>query len=377
MGQVTTPTQSPISKRLLAAFLLSFLALAALATRALGDNPETIALALSILGLAFLVIQHLVMQKYLLVKSRADEEVINRQNLKNQQLDDHLYALEDELSRSKDVLVQTEKMASLGAMSAGVAHEINNPVGFMMSNMCTLKEYLFFLDQLTKQLLGLKERLNKHEQINHEDTLKEIEATLKIEDLDFVLGDANTLIDESLTGGARIKEITNSMKGYVRDSTEEQVVLVNDMIEQTLNIVWNQIKYNCTLDKQLGKCDQVKLSPSAFNQVLLNIMINASHAMEDIAGTLTLITYQESNMVITKIKDTGTGIAPENLSKIFDPFFTTKPVGQGTGLGMSISYDIIKGFGGTIDVDSTVGEGTCFTISLPTHNSDEEQISDT
>ena len=276
-----------------------------------------------------------------------------------------LKAIESELNQKRDALISTEKMASLGQMSAGVAHEINNPVGFMMSNLCTLKEYVFFLDQLTKQLLDLMGSLSKSEKLNHEEILVSIEKTLKIEDLDFVLSDANNLIDESITGGTRIKEITNSMKGYVRETTEESVVLVNDLIEQTLNIVWNQIKYNCTLDKQLHTCDQVKLSPSAFNQVLLNIMVNASHAMDGKAGTLRITTYNDNNMVITEIADTGCGISEENLTKIFDPFFTTKPVGQGTGLGMSISYEIIKGFGGDIQVSSEVDVGTTFRISLP------------
>ncbi|WP_082878461.1 MULTISPECIES: sensor histidine kinase [unclassified Oleiphilus] len=282
-----------------------------------------------------------------------------------------LKAIESELSQKRDALILTEKMASLGQMSAGIAHEINNPVGFMMSNLCTLKEYIFFLDQLTKQLLDLMGSLSKSEKLNHEEILVSIEKTLKIEDLDFVLSDANSLVDESITGGTRIKEITNSMKGYVRETTEESVVLVNDLIEQTLNIVWNQIKYSCTLEKQLNHCDQVKLSPSAFNQVLLNIMVNASHAMDGKAGTLRITTFNDNNMVITEIADSGCGISKGNIKKIFDPFFTTKPVGQGTGLGMSISYEIIKGFGGKIDVSSEVDVGTTFRISLPKYVSED------
>ena len=278
---------------------------------------------------------------------------------------DQLRAIEDDLVQSKQSLVQTEKMASLGQLAAGVAHEINNPVGFMMSNMCTLKEYIYFVDQLCKQLLELLSGLTKQEKLNHEDIIKKIESTLKIEDLDFVLSDSNALIDESLKGGTRIKEITNSMKGFVRESQEEQEVSVNDLIEETLNIVWNQIKYSCTLEKHLNSEALVKLVPNSFNQVLLNIMVNASHAMDGLNGVLTIRTYESEDSVFIEISDTGTGIEKEHLNKIFDPFFTTKPVGQGTGLGMSISYEIVTAAGGNIEVSSEVGKGTCFKIRLP------------
>lgn len=278
---------------------------------------------------------------------------------------EQLRAIELDLVQSKESLIQTEKMASLGQLSAGVAHEINNPVGFMMSNMCTLKEYVFFLDQLCKQLLELMPLLSKQEKLKHEDLIRKIESTLKLEDLDFVLADANALIDESLSGGTRIKEITNSMKGYVRESQEEQDVLVNDLIEQTLNIVWNQIKYNCTLKKDLNSKSLVKLVPNSFNQVLLNILVNASHAMDGLNGVLTIRTYESGPSVFIEISDTGAGIEKHNLNKIFDPFFTTKPVGQGTGLGMSISYEIVAAAGGNIEVSSEVGKGTSFKICLP------------
>jgi signal transduction histidine kinase len=256
-------------------------------------------------------------------------------------------------------------MASLGQLSAGVAHEINNPIGFMMSNMCTLKEYVFFLDQLTKQSLELLSSLSKQEKLRHEEIIEKIQNTLKIEDLDFVLSDANNLIDESLSGGTRIKEITNSMKGYVRDSQEEKDVFVKELIEQTLSIAWNQIKYNCTVEKQFDSNAPVKLVPSSFNQVLLNIMVNASHAMEGMEGKLIIHTYDKDDSVFIDITDTGCGIEEENLNRIFEPFFTTKPVGQGTGLGMSISYEIVTSAGGAIDVQSEVGKGTTFTIRLP------------
>lgn len=273
--------------------------------------------------------------------------------------------MEDNLLQTKESLAQTEKMASLGQLSAGVAHEINNPVGFMMSNMCTLKEYTYFLDQLCKHLLELMSGLTKQEKLKHEEVIEKIENTLKIEDLDFVLSDANALIDESLTGCTRIKGITNSLKGFVRESQDEQELLVNDLIEETLNIVWNQIKYSCTLEKHLNSQALVKLVPSSFNQVLLNIMVNASHAMEGLNGVLTVRTYDIEDSVQIEIADTGVGIEKRNLNKIFEPFFTTKPVGQGTGLGMSISYEIVTAAGGTITVSSEVGEGTCFKIRLP------------
>jgi two-component system, NtrC family, sensor kinase len=323
-----------------------------------------------VLGVAPLSVLVILLAYHLPLKASAVNEKQLRSTVDILQSEVHeltqqLSATEDDLSQRKESLIQTEKLASLGQLAAGVAHEINNPVGFMMSNMCTLKEYIYFLDQLCKHLLELLSGLSKQEKLNHEDVIRKIESTLKIEDLEFVLSDANALIDESLSGGSRIKEITNSMNGFVKQSHEEKEVSVNDLIENTLNIVWNQIKYSCTIEKHLNSEMLVKIVPNAFDQVLLNILVNASHAMDGLNGVLTIRTYESEDSVFIEIADTGTGIEKENLKKIFDPFYTTKPVGQGTGLGMSISYEIVTAAGGSIEVNSELGKGTCFKIRLP------------
>jgi two-component system NtrC family sensor kinase len=281
--------------------------------------------------------------------------------------------LKERLENNKQTLVHAEKMASLGQLAAGVAHEINNPVGFVMSNLCTFKEYIFFLDRLSKQLLELLGSLNKAEKSNHEKLILDIETTLKIEDLDYIISDSNSLIEESLNGGVRIKEIVSGLKGYAHTSDQTEDTDVNELIEQTLHIVWNQIKYNCTLEKDLTPIPSLRLAPGAFNQVLLNLLMNASHAMEGSAGTLTVRSFMKEDDAVIEISDTGCGIAEENLKKIFDPFFTTKAVGEGTGLGMSICYDIVTGYGGKIEVVSELEKGTKFSIFMPTKPSNDEE----
>ena len=345
---------------------LAFAVLTALAFKLFSSDlgVELLGVVL-VVGCIAVAINYVFLTRFYRTEYQLLDDALAQEQLKNKKLEQQASRLSQDLVKSQDSLIHSEKMASLGQLSAGVAHEINNPVGFMMSNMCTLKEYMFFLDCLTKQLLELKHSLSGQEKQNHLELVDKIDGTLKLEDLRFVLEDADSLITESIDGGSRIKSITNSMKGYAHESEDEQAVDINKLIEETLTIAWNQIKYSCELEKSLEAQRPVLLAPGAFNQVLLNIMMNASHAMEDSQGLLKVSSYDTGTTVNIEIADTGCGIAEENLKKIFDPFFTTKPVGQGTGLGMSISYDIVKRFQGEIKVKSELGRGTCFTISLP------------
>ncbi|MEA2101878.1 MAG: ATP-binding protein [Thermodesulfobacteriota bacterium] len=267
-------------------------------------------------------------------------------------------ALHD-LKATQSRLVQSEKMASLGQLAAGVAHEINNPTGFIISNLGTLKKYtnrlMEFIDIQEKDHGPLDAKKDS-------DYIKEKRKALKI---DYIKDDIQDLIAESLDGAKRVKEIVQNLKGFSRmDEVDYQPVDINECIETTLNIIWNEVKYKSTVIKDYGDIPVIKGYPRQLNQVFMNIIINAVHSI-DKKGEIRIRTVQSGEWIKVTITDTGCGIPEDNLHRLFDPFFTTKEVGKGTGLGLSISYDIIKKHGGDITVQSEPEKGTIFTVSLP------------
>lgn len=288
---------------------------------------------------------------------RTAEKELQEKNLK----------LENALKEVKETqlhLVQSEKMASLGQLAAGVAHEINNPVGFVTSNLGTMRDY----SQLLKTLLAHYEKLanliaGKDASIDAE--LESIQKLAKDQDLAFVLEDLDKLLEESLDGTERVKEIVQGLKSFARvDEAQVKEANVNDCIESTLKLVWNELKYKCQINKKLGTVPSIRCYPGQLNQVFMNLLVNGAQAIPD-RGEITIETLATNQDVLVKISDTGVGIAPENIAKLFNPFFTTKAVGKGTGLGLSISYGIVKKHGGNIEVESVSGKGTTFTVRLP------------
>lgn len=291
-------------------------------------------------------------------KEKAFEEV-NNLNAQLGKANQELEEAYGQLKNSQVQVLQQEKMASIGQLAAGVAHEINNPMGFITSNLGTLKKYICkFEDFITRQSKVIEEN------VSVENTV-ELDAEKKKLKIDYLLEDSRDLLDESLDGADRVKTIVQNLKSFSRiDSDTAQDVDINECIESTINIAWNELKYKVDLVKDYGSLPMLHCHPQKLNQVFLNILVNAAQAVEQ-QGTVTVKSWHENNSIFISIQDTGTGILPENLTRIFEPFFTTKEVGKGTGLGMSISYDIIKAHGGDIRVESTVGEGTIFTIELP------------
>lgn len=273
------------------------------------------------------------------------------------------------LKRNQDTLVHAEKMAGLGQVTAGVAHEINNPIGFIMNNLSMLEEYHLFLKRLVKQLMTLKNDLSEEEQLKQQTILNDLAKTLREEDLEFVLNDLDCITSESIKGTVRVKDIILGLKGYAYSGEKMSLVDINECVESTLNMVWNELKYNCKVEKDLKPLTQLECIGGQINQVLMNLFINASHAMPKTGGELKIQTYQMKDEIRIIVSDNGSGIKEENLKHIFEPFFTTKPVGEGTGLGMSICYDIIKNHGGNIQVESEEGVGTSFMITLPISHS--------
>ena len=261
-------------------------------------------------------------------------------------------------------LVQAEKMASLGQLSAGIAHEINNPLAFVSSNVNRLKEYFQDTKELLQKWQSLKPFISDQNDIRA--NINEIEEFTKEIDLEFILEDFDKMMASIKEGTLRIKNIVEGMRGFARISNSSSTEAdINKAIDDTLTIVWNEIKYKASIEKEYGEIPSVECNIGEIKQVLVNLLVNASHAIED-KGIIKIKTYSYKESVYVKIQDSGSGILEENIKKIFDPFFTTKPVGKGTGLGLWISSSIIEKHGGTISVESEIGKGSTFTIKLPT-----------
>ncbi len=252
-----------------------------------------------------------------------------------------------EYHRSREQLVQADKLAAIGTLAAGVAHEINNPIGFISSNLNTMKKYL---NKIKRFIEELEEGADKDDK----------EIILEI------LEDFGDAIDESIEGATRVKDIVADLKSFSRvDKAEKEYANINEGIESTLNIVWNELKYHCKVEKEFGDIPDIYCIPNQLNQVFMNLLVNAAHATKGKSGLITIKTWCDEKNVYASFKDNGVGIPQENLKKIFEPFFTTKDVGKGTGLGLSLAYDIIKKHDGSIEVKSEVGKGTEFIITLP------------
>ncbi len=269
------------------------------------------------------------------------------------------------LKQTQAQILQQEKMASIGQLAAGVAHEINNPMGFITSNLGTLARYqqkLFAYQQQLEDWLYVAGDAELQQQV------KERRKKLKI---DYLREDIDDLLAESKEGAERVREIVQNLKGFSRvDQAEYAEVDLNECLDKTLSIANNEIKYKAQVEKDYGELPPVSCYPQQLNQVFLNLLVNAAQAIEE-KGTICIATRRAGEKVQIDITDNGAGIPAENLEKIFEPFFTTKEVGKGTGLVMSISFEIIQKHGGDIVVASEVGKGTTFTITLPIHGEGE------
>ncbi|MCC8552380.1 ATP-binding protein [Xanthomonas hortorum] len=268
------------------------------------------------------------------------------------------------LNGAQDKLLQSEKMASIGQLAAGVAHEINNPIGYVHSNLGSLQEYL-------RSLFTLIEAYERALQAPDPKALiPEIDEIRNRADIDFISRDLPQLMAESREGIERVTRIVRDLKDFSYSDRSEswKMVDLHAGLESTINIIWNELKYKVTLERNYAELPLVECLPSELNQVYMNMLLNAGQAIVE-RGTITVTTGRESTdgteQVWIQFQDTGAGIAPDLMQRIFDPFFTTKPVGSGTGLGLSISYGIINKHHGRIDVESTPGQGASFRIVLP------------
>ena len=269
----------------------------------------------------------------------------------------------DELKQSESQLVQSEKMASIGVLASGVAHEINNPIGFIKSNLSMLRDY--FVDIEKYYHTSLLNLTNETQRAIQQDLAKK-------HDIEFFLKDIPPLLESSIGGVERVTEIVQSLKTFARiDLPDKSIVDINEGLNATLNMVWNELKFNCKIHVDLKPLPRIFAYPGKLNQVFMNLLINAGQSIDD-KGNIYVRTYVKNNDIVVEVKDTGCGINPEHLSQIFSPFYTTKAIGEGTGLGLSISHQIIEQHDGRLDVVSTLGEGSCFSLYLPIRSNETE-----
>ncbi len=298
-------------------------------------------------------------------KAALEEDVRRRQasEAELRRRNEELQQLNARLQETQAQLLQSEKMASIGQLAAGVAHEINNPIGFVQSNLGTLERYL---DDLGRVIAALD---TAAAQLPAEHPAARAVARAKQEsDFDFLQEDLPALVQQSKDGVDRVRKIVADLKDFSRadNSQEWQLADLHRGIESTLNIVTNEIKYRARVSCEFGALPAVECLPSQLNQVFLNLLVNAAQAIPDgRQGSIVVRSGADAERVWVEVEDDGKGIAPEALGRIFDPFYTTKPVGQGTGLGLSLSYGIVQAHGGRIEVRSSPNAGSCFRVVLP------------
>jgi len=289
-----------------------------------------------------------------------DVSLRNARQIELQQRHDELHAAHRRLAGAQEQLLQSEKMASIGLLAAGVAHEINNPIGYVHSNLGTLQEYigaLFALIECHESALQSGDPVSRRG-----DVLAKRERL----DIDFIFGDLPKLMAESREGIERVTKIVQDLKefSYVGRGEEMRPSDLHKGLESTLNIVWNDLKYKVRVEKHYGDLPLVECHLSEINQVLMSLLINAGQSIET-RGSIDIATGAENGEAWISLTDTGCGIAPEVLQRIFEPFFTTKPIGRGTGLGLAIAYSIVTKHHGRIEVSSQPGIGSTFRVVLP------------
>jgi two-component system NtrC family sensor kinase len=277
-----------------------------------------------------------------------------------------LTEVNERLSSVQQQLVQSDKLASIGQLAAGVAHEINNPIGYVFSNFGTLETYL------TKLMVMLDVYEQAEELLSAGPVRDNFKVVRERIELDYLKEDIPVMMRESMEGIVRVRQIVQDLKDFSRadNQMEWQWINLHRGIDSTLNIVSNEVKYKADVVRDYGDLPDIECLPSQLNQVIMNLIVNAAQAIGPVRGTITIRTRCSDGpdpSVWIEISDTGSGMSAETRARIFDPFFTTKAIGKGTGLGLSMAYGIIQKHHGQITVDSTIGSGSTFRITLPIH----------
>ena len=284
--------------------------------------------------------------------------------LRLETLDEAVTERTRELEQAQKQLLQAEKMASVGQLAAGVAHEINNPIGYIASNLNTLTDYVSDLTQVLQAFVAWQESADAGAE-DAEARRAAAAALAKKVDLDFLLEDLESLVCESTEGTDRVRKIVSDLRDFSHaDTPDIKAEDLNQLIEKTLSVAQNEVKYKADVVTAFGEIPPLPCFGGKLSQVVLNLVVNAAQAIEE-HGVITVRTGVEEGKAWISVADTGRGMPPEVMSKVFDPFFTTKDVGKGTGLGLNLAYNIIQSHNGSIGVESEVGRGTTFRIELP------------
>jgi len=290
----------------------------------------------------------------------------------NAELEDMNKNLQQKVKEQTALLIQSEKMSSLGVLAAGVAHEINNPISFVHGNLDAIRKYSASIKKLLQKYSSLEESVRQGKKPELQSALSEIRDFRERHKIDFILEDIVSLADESLEGTQRVGDIVKELRGFshVNDAAPQSTD-VNETIEKALNMISGKLNPKTEIVKAYGELPPVTCYTQKLGQVFINILMNAAQAVGD-NGVINIATRQlisakerEPSKVEIRITDNGHGIPGREIPKVFDPFFTTKPVGEGTGLGLSISYDIVKSHGGEMLIDSPENEGTTVRVVLP------------
>jgi two-component system, NtrC family, sensor kinase len=261
-------------------------------------------------------------------------------------------------------MLQGQKLQAIGQLSAGIAHEINNPVGYILSNLNTMGEYCQDLRRLLKAAESAAQAREKGG--DPSESLQEYRRIAEDIHAEHVLSDLGDVVSDCKLGGEKIRDIVRSLREFSHvDEGELKPTDLNKCLDDALRICWNELKYKAEVVKDYQPdLPRVPGYPQRLGQVFMNLLVNAGQAIEK-RGQIFLSTKVDGDQVVVRVKDTGHGISQEHLSKLFEPFFTTKEVGTGTGLGLHVAYKIVTAHRGRIEIQSTVGQGTEFTVRLP------------
>jgi PAS domain S-box-containing protein len=284
-----------------------------------------------------------------------------------------------EIKQLQRQVLQTEKMASIGQLAAGVAHEINNPMGFIHANLCQMAEYVADLRRLWDAVEALRTSVAKGDSEEVRRCDARLGALADEVDSAYLLSDLANALRESQEGSERIRHIVQDLRAFSHHDTAERVPAdINECLDSTASIVWAMMKHSVILETDYGELPPVPCYPMQLKQVFMNLLVNAYQAIEarqlppGQRGAIRLETRPGPAGVVVSVSDTGVGIPPGHLERIFDPFFTTKEVGEGTGLGLATSFNIVRRHGGTIRVDSDAERGTTFEVFLPLEHGEDD-----
>jgi two-component system, NtrC family, sensor kinase len=271
----------------------------------------------------------------------------------------------DQQAQLRAQLVHSGKLAGLGTLTAGIVHEISNPVGFVSGNLGALEEYAEVLRNLVTEYEALRKALPPDARPAVQGRLSRIDSIRAEENIDYILQDVGQLLSDCNVGLGQIKDVLEGVRSFagMRDG-EMREADINQGVEQTLKLVWNELKYKCQVHTDLKPLPPVRCLSGEVNQVIMNLLINAANAIPE-KGDVNVGTRPAGDGVTIRVADTGDGIRPDLLDRVFDPLFSTKPASMGMGLGLSVSRDIVARHGGTIEVESEPDVGTTFTVYLP------------